>query len=117
MLEQVQGVLQVLICLARQVSPHDLVMGGIGLCWLPADPWVSNIPWRRAWQLTPLFLPGKPHRQRSLVVYSPWGGKELATSGAADSHTHTRVGAASSISKQLHMSPGDCTRPTVRRSV
>ena len=30
MLEQVQGVPRVLIRLARQVSPHDLVMGGIG---------------------------------------------------------------------------------------
>ena len=26
-------------------------------------------------QLTPVFLPGKPHRQRSLVGYSPWGHK------------------------------------------
>ena len=26
------------------------------------DPWVGNIPWRRAWQPTPVFLPGK----------SPW---------------------------------------------
>ena len=24
---------------------------------------------------TPVFLPGKSHRQRSLVVYSPWGRK------------------------------------------
>ena len=23
------------------------------------NPWVRKIPWRRAWQLTPLFLPGK----------------------------------------------------------
>ena len=30
-------------------------------------------------QLTPVFLPGKPHRQRSLVGYSPWGRKELDT--------------------------------------
>jgi len=22
------------------------------------DPWVRKIPWRRAWQLTPVFLPG-----------------------------------------------------------
>ena len=40
------------------------------------DPWVRKIPWRRKWHLTPVFLPGKSHRQRSLVVYSPWGGKE-----------------------------------------
>ena len=26
---------------------------------------------------TPVFLPGKFHRQRSLAWYSPWGGKEL----------------------------------------
>ena len=24
------------------------------------DPWVGNIPWRRAWQPTPVFLPGNP---------------------------------------------------------
>ena len=23
------------------------------------DPWVKKIPWRRTWQLTPVFLPGK----------------------------------------------------------
>ena len=32
------------------------------------DPWVRKIPWRRKWQLTPVFLPGKSHGQRSLVV-------------------------------------------------
>ena len=40
------------------------------------DPWVRKIPWRRAWQPTPLFLPGKFHAQRNLVAYSPWGHKE-----------------------------------------
>ena len=40
------------------------------------DPWVGKIPWRRAWQPTPVFLPGEPHGQRSLVGYSPWGSKE-----------------------------------------
>ena len=39
-------------------------------------PGFGMIPWRRRWQLTPVFLPGKPHRQRSLVDYSPWGCKE-----------------------------------------
>ena len=24
------------------------------------DPWVGKIPWRKAWQLTPVFLPGEP---------------------------------------------------------
>ena len=33
-------------------------------------------PLRRKWQPTPVFLPGKSHRQRSLVGYSLWGLKE-----------------------------------------
>ena len=40
------------------------------------DPWVRKIPWRRAWQLTPVFLPAESHGQRSLVGYSPWGRTE-----------------------------------------
>ena len=34
------------------------------------DPLVGKIPWRRAWQLTPVFLPGESHGQGSLVGYS-----------------------------------------------
>ena len=44
------------------------------------DPWVGKIAWRRKLQPTPVFLPGKPHGQRSLTGYSPWGHKELDTS-------------------------------------
>ena len=40
------------------------------------DPWVRKFPWRRKWEPIPAFLPGKFHVQRSLVSYSPWGGKE-----------------------------------------
>ena len=43
------------------------------------NPWVGKIPWRRNWQSTLVFLPGKLHGQRSLVGYSPWGCKELDT--------------------------------------
>ena len=25
------------------------------------DPWVKKIPWRRAWQPSPMFLPGESH--------------------------------------------------------
>ena len=32
-------------------------------------PWVGKNPWRRAWQPTPVFFPGKSHGQRSLVGY------------------------------------------------
>ena len=30
------------------------------------------VPWRRAWQPTPVFLPGESHGQRSLAGYSAW---------------------------------------------
>ena len=39
---------------------------------------VGKIPWRKAWQPTPVFLPGEPHGQRSLAGCSPWGGTESA---------------------------------------
>jgi len=40
------------------------------------EPWVGKILWRRKWQLTPVFLPGKSHGQSSPVGYSPWSCKE-----------------------------------------
>ena len=33
--------------------------------------------WRREWQLTAVFLPGKSHGQRSLVGYRPWGHRRV----------------------------------------
>ena len=35
------------------------------------NSWVKKIPWKRAWQRTPVFLPGEFHGQRSLAGYSP----------------------------------------------
>ena len=40
---------------------------------------VGKIPWRRAWQPTPVFLPAEFHRQRNLAGYNPWGCKESDT--------------------------------------
>ena len=42
-------------------------------------PWVGKLPWRRARQPAPAFLPGESHGQRSLAGYSPWGRKESDT--------------------------------------
>ena len=39
----------------------------------------QEIPWRRKWQPTPVFLPGESHGQRNLAGYSPWGRKESDT--------------------------------------
>ena len=43
------------------------------------NPWVRKIPWRTAWQPTPVFLPGESHGQRSLMGYSLEGCKESDT--------------------------------------
>ena len=42
-------------CQCRRLKRHGL------------DSWVGKIAWRRKWQLTPVFLPGKSHGQRNLV--------------------------------------------------
>ena len=49
------------------------------------DLWVGKIPWRRKWQLTPVFLSGKFRGQRTLVGYSPWGCRV-----GHNWHTHTK---------------------------
>ena len=53
------------------------------------DPWVGKIPWRRAWQPTPVFLPGESHGQRSLVGYSPQGGKSQTQLKQITMHVQT----------------------------
>ena len=41
------------------------------------DPCVSKIPRRRAWQPTPVFLPGESHGPSSPAGYSLWGHKRI----------------------------------------
>ena len=65
------------------------------------DSWVRKIPWRRKWQPTPVFLPGKSHEQRSLAGYSPWGCTESDTTEATW-HTHEYTSM-----KYLMLSKGD----------
>ena len=50
------------------------------------DPWIEKIPWRRAWQPTPVFLPENPSGQRSLAGCSSWGRKELHTTERLSTH-------------------------------
>ena len=48
----------------------------------PAIPeiWIQTLekenPLKKGMAITPVFLPGKFHGQRSLAGYSPWGHKE-----------------------------------------
>ena len=52
------------------------------------NPWDGKILWRRAWQPTPAFLPGEPHRQRSMVGSSSWGDEASDTTEAGtEAHT------------------------------
>ena len=50
-------------------------------------PSIGKSPWRRKWQPTPVFLPGKFHGQRSLADYSPWGHEESNVT----EHAHTMI--------------------------
>ena len=54
------------------------------------DPGIEKILWRRAWQPTPVFLPGESHGQRSLVGYSPQGRKESDMTEATCMHAHVK---------------------------
>ena len=71
------------------------------------DPWVRKIPWRRAWQPTPVFLPGKFHRQRNLRGSSSWSCKESDTTEWPDNNRIPRGRLAasycSSVLRLVHL--------------
>ena len=69
----------------RRGFPGGLVVKNLLQCQRPGfDPWVGEIPWRRAWQPTSIFLPGDFHEQKSLVGYSPWCHKQLDMTEATE---------------------------------
>ena len=75
--------------MTQQLNYTELILG-VGLPWwfngkestcqcrrCNFDPRVRKSPWRRKWQPSPVFLPGKSHGQRSLAGYSLWGCKRV----------------------------------------
>ena len=72
----------------RDWTQVSCIAGGWFTIWatrkrirLPDAGWIPELgrfPWKK-WHPTPVFLPGKFHRQRSLVGDSPWGCKESDT--------------------------------------
>ena len=64
-------------------------------CWCKrrgSNPWVRKIPWRRTWQPTPVFLPGKFPWTEEPVGYSPWAAKiQMQLSNWAHTHTYIKV--------------------------
>ena len=78
------------ISFAFLLTPVQTLVGCILPWWLRGkestcnagwgfDPWVGKIPWKRKWKLTPVFLPGEFHGQRSLAGYSPHSHTESDT--------------------------------------
>ena len=54
----------------------------------------GKIPWRRKWQVTPVFLPGKSHGKRNVLGYSSGGHKESNTTEVTAhvcTYTHTHI--------------------------
>ena len=50
------------------------------------NPQAWKISWRRKWHPTPVFLPGKPHGQKNLAGYSPWGCRESGSTEQLSTH-------------------------------
>ena len=69
------------------------------------NPWVRKIPWRRAWQPIPVFLPGESCGQRSLVRYSLWGRTESDTTERLNTTNEEKSCAV--WLPMLHQSPQD----------
>ena len=55
---------------------------------LGSIPGLGRSPGEGKWQPTSVFLPGESHGWRSLVGYSPWGGKESETTEQLNFHFH-----------------------------
>ena len=51
-----------------------------------SNPEVAKILWRRTWEPTPVFLPGKFHGPRRLAGYSPRGHKESDMTEQLNTH-------------------------------
>ena len=54
----------------------------VGHDWVTSLSLFTFMHWRRKWQPTPVFLPGKSQGQRSLVGCRLWGSTELDTTEA-----------------------------------
>ena len=52
------------------------------------SPWVGKLSWRRKWQPTPIFLPGKSHGRRNLVRLQSMGSQRVGHDWAT-SLTHS----------------------------
>ena len=56
--------------------------------WVGKIPRVGKIPWRRAWQPTPVFLLGESHGQRSLAAIVHRATKSWTQLKQLSTHPH-----------------------------
>ena len=67
------------------------------------DPWVGKLPWKKAWQPAPVFLPGDSHGQRSLLGYSSHRCKESGTTKRVSTSKSTAQTLIEALGKELVM--------------
>ena len=72
------------------------------------NPWVENIPWRREWLPTPVFLSGEFHGQRSLVGYNPQGHTEAHMTEETDL-AYTQISILQDLKKKKKFSSASST--------
>ena len=65
------------------------------------DSWVRKLPWKRAWQSTPVFLPGESHEQRNPAGYGPWDHREWVPTGLSAALGQGRGGLLCPSSSEL----------------
>ena len=70
--------------------------------WHRFDPWARNIPWKRAWQPTPLFLPGESHVQRRLGGLRSIGSQSRTQLKQQLIHRHEEFGGLMTMVVSLH---------------
>ena len=54
------------------------------------DPWVRKMPWRRAWQPTPVFLPGESPRTEEPGRLQPMGSQRVRHDQSNWAHSTAR---------------------------
>ena len=74
------------------------------------DPWVGKIPWRRAWQPTPVFLPGESCGQRRLLGHTPRGHKESDRTEVAEQQQQQSIDPLLYFSDASRASSSNCSR-------
>ena len=80
-------------------------------------PGLGRSSWRRKWQPTPVFLPGRSHGQRSLAGYSHGVGRDLATRQQQWISTSSRGRNMFLLTRYSHtdaLTPTSCTETAPR---